>query len=173
MKGQKLTDAELVAYSGEHLLYEVQMLHFATSQLVLFQGPGAMTSAMLECFGVHLRNLIEFLYTKPGDERKDDVIATDFLPNWSEPITYTLESARKRIHKEFSHLTLGRKSGFDPTKPWSFGLLFQEISAAAKRFADLAPSTKLSPEVGKWLSMYHGLSTLPVNVGFQTTNTAV
>ena len=70
-------------------------------------------------FGIHLRNLIDFLFTPPGEEHPDDVIAADFCPSWNEAISVKLDAARVRANKEVSHLTPLRKAGFDPTKPWT------------------------------------------------------
>lgn len=61
-----LTDAELIDYSGYHLLYEVQMLFFTA--VLLTRAFGRITLAgeeeqlvryaLLESFSLHLRNLI-------------------------------------------------------------------------------------------------------------------
>lgn len=51
--------------------------------------------AMIEACGIHLRNLIDFLYlNKP---QSTDVVATDFCSKWQTlrpPITNSLESVR-------------------------------------------------------------------------------
>jgi len=63
-----------------------------------------MVSALLESFGIHLRNLIDFFYT--SRLKPDDVIAEDFCPGWSETISGTLKAAKEGANKEISHLTL-------------------------------------------------------------------
>lgn len=154
MRTADLSDAELNAYSAEHVLYEFQLLWFATQELSRLDKPSPMASVLIESFGIHLRNLIDFFFTPRS--KPDDVIAVDFYPGWIETIPASLTAARDRLNKELSHLTLGRKTGLEPSKPWDVTGLFQEVSAIAKRFAAKAPSAKLSPEVRKWLNTWHG-----------------
>jgi len=159
MKNVTLTDADLTAYSGEHLLYELQYFWFTASELSKMTKPAPLTSVFIESFGIHLRNLIDFFFTTLGDERPDDVIAEDFCPGW-----------------KLSHLTLQRKAGFDPTKPWNIVGLFNEIMSTAQSFAVRADGAKLSPDVGKWLSSRHTLHGtvsvgVPVMVTSNTTST--
>jgi hypothetical protein len=115
VKNVTLTDAELTAYSAEHILYELQLLWYTATELSKMTTPTPVASVYLESFIIHLRNLTLFFFTKAGDERDDDVIATDFCPGWSGTISPALRAARERANKEVSHLTLQRKSGFDPT----------------------------------------------------------
>lgn len=162
MKTVNLSDPELTAYSGEHLLYELQLLRFTTGELVQLQQPSPIASVLIESFGIHLRNLIDFFYTPRAKE--DDVIASDFCPGWKDTMSGTLKVAKERANKELSHLTLARKSGLDPSKPWDVVGLFQEVSGVAKTFAGRASPTKLSPEVPKWLNSFHG-NTMATAVG--------
>ncbi|HLZ43832.1 MAG TPA: hypothetical protein VKQ11_22905 [Candidatus Sulfotelmatobacter sp.] len=168
MKDVIRTDAELAAYSSEHLRYELQMLSYTANELSRMQNPSPQASALLESFCLHLRNLIEFFFTKPGDEKDDDVIAHDFCPRWSEKISPLLDKAAVRANKEVTHLTLQRKSGFDPAKPWNTVALFNEITAVANRFVDRADDAKLSAEVSNWLTSHHNLHT-PIRVGVSIT----
>jgi hypothetical protein len=167
MRTVDLSDSELNAFSGEHLLYELQLLLFTGQQLG--RGPiPIMRSVLIESFVIHLRNLIDFFYTPRAKE--DDVIAADFCPGWNESISNTLKSAKERANKELSHITLGRKSGLDPSKPWDVGALYQEVHEVATRFAVKASLAKLSAEVPKWLGMFRA-NTIAVLEGMPTTNT--
>ena len=131
-----------------------------------------MASVLIESFVIHLRNLIDFFYTPRVKE--DDAIASDFCPGWNETISSTLKAAKERANKEVNHLTLERKSGFDPNKPWDVAGLFQEVSAVATTFAGRASPAKLNPEVPKWLHSFHG-KVMAAGVGTviasNTTNT--
>lgn len=172
MRNMNLSDADLTAYSGEHLLYELQYLWFSARELGHLTKPEPMTSVLIESFGIHLRNLIDFFCTPAGKERDDDVIAADFCPGWNENISTSLKAARERANKELNHLTLERKSGFDPTKPWDIDGLFKEVSNIARRFIAQAPPTKLSPEVEKWVQMVHRQTAIRVEA-LITSNTTV
>jgi hypothetical protein len=172
MKNVTLSDAELIEYSGYHLLYELQYFQFTAAELAQQTRPNPMTSVLLESFGIHLRNLIDFFYIPTGKERDDDVIASDFCPGWNETISKTLEAAKERASKEIGHLTLKRKKESDSTKPWDVAGLFQEVSAVAKRFVSQADPRKLSSEVIKWVNMsYRSVVTLVAGASMIATNT--
>jgi hypothetical protein len=126
MKNVTVSDPELSAYSGEHLLYELQLFLWTGKELGRAENKGVMRSVLIESFVTHLRNLIDFFCTASGNEKnKDDVIASDFCPGWSEAMSSTLREAKVRANKELSHLTLERKNGLDSQKPWDVGGLFR------------------------------------------------
>lgn len=79
MRNVNLSDADLTAYSGEHLLYELQFLWFTARELGRLTKPEPMRSVLIESFGINLRNLIDFFCTTAGKERDDDVIAAAFV----------------------------------------------------------------------------------------------
>lgn len=169
------TDQQLLDYSGEHLLYELQMFHWVADNLPSTKG--FELSAMLESFAVHLRNLIDFLYDKPQDAHRDDLIAADFLDPatpWDPgQITNTLDEARQRANKEINHITYKRKSGGDPTKPWPVADLFNEVNALCKKFGATASDKKLNPEVVKWLAAGPDIQGVMIKVAStSTSNTA-
>jgi hypothetical protein len=170
MRNVALSDAELIAYSGEHLLYELQIFLWTGKELGREENKGPIRSVLIESFVMHLRNLIDFFCTAAGDEREDDIIAADFAAGWSESMSNTLKEAKKRANKELSHLTLGRKNGPDPTKPWDIGGLFDEAHHIGRRFAAEASQAKLSPKVPEWLNMLR-TSAVAVVSGMPTTNT--
>ena len=170
MRNVKLSDAELTAYSGEHLLYELQIFLWTGKELGREENKGPMRSVLIESFVTHLRNLIHFFCTAAGKEREDDVIAADFCPGWNENMSGTLKEAKERANKELSHLTLGRKSGLDPKKPWDVGGLFDEVHSIGKSFAAKASPAKLSPTVPAWLNMFRP-NAIAVVSGMPTTNT--
>jgi hypothetical protein len=83
MKTVNLSDPELATYSGEHLLYELQLFQW-TSAAVPSAKKDVLRYVLIESFVIHLRNLIDFFYTPRRED--DDVIAADF--------SRTLHSAR-------------------------------------------------------------------------------
>ena len=149
MKNVIVSDADLSAYSGEHLLYELQYLWFSASELRRLTQPSSMASVLIESFGIHLRNLIDFFCTPAGSERDDDVIASDFYPGWQENISDTFKTAKTRANKVLSHLTLERTTG----QPWDVDVLLKEVMGIATRFAAKASPSKLSPKVAEWLAL--------------------
>jgi hypothetical protein len=154
MKTAKLSDAELVAYSGDHLLYEWQLFLFTKKELSEEIG-GPMRFVLIESFLIHLRNLIDFFYTTGRD---DDVVAADFCPGWNERISDKLREAKARANKELTHLTLKRRHVSDPSKVWDMDGLFQEVHVAAKAFVAKASPAKLHPNVEQWVMRFSGPS---------------
>lgn len=150
-----LSDEQLLDYSGEHLLYEIQMFRLVVSKVPTLTA-GVDLSAFLESFAVHLRNLTDFFYDqKPFP---DDVVAADFYDDpikWSVCISPTLATAQIRANKEISHLTLQRKAGMDPDKPWPVFDLYQEIRTVARVFTAGASPKKLHPKVVEFINLFY------------------
>ena len=150
MKTSSLSDAELTAYSGEHILYELKLLQWTAAELGAPKSD-VMRSVLIESFAIHLRNLIDFFFTLPTHD--DDVTASVFCAGWSETLTVSLDAAKTRANKEVSHLTLGRKDGVNPGKVWNVSGLFQEVREVARRFAANASPAKLHADVRQFLSL--------------------
>lgn len=156
-----LSDAELIAYSKEHVYYEIQMLCGCLQLLMAnLQSPsqalvGVMRNALLESFAIHLRNLVDFLY--PNTVKDSDVLADDFFPHAKRPgafpaLPVNLADARKRAHKQVSHLTTGRLDAGDPGKNWSVHALTREVLAVLVEFSRLASPGKLDSSVRDYIS---------------------
>lgn len=153
------SDADLLAYSAEHVLYEVDMFFGMVDLLTkpsLTIGAGStaeanrVKNALIEAFAVHLRNIIDFLYM--DQPQPTDVVAADFLSagSWKSvrpTISKVLEDARIRANKELAHLTTKRLAGISPGKQWSFSILAGEVKALLNLFIAQAKPGALSPLV--------------------------
>ncbi len=151
-----LTDPQLIDYSGEHLLYEVQMFRWLAGTVPPMQ-TGQEKSAYLESCLINFGKLI-YLFL-PQSTRPTDVIATDFYDDptkWNAIVSTSLELARTRSNKEVGHLTLDRKGAKDLDKPWPVVDLYREMRTTAKTFAAGASTAKLSPKVVEWVTNYYG-----------------
>src|SRR5271169_4802694 len=148
-----MSDQQLLDYSGEHLIHELSML-WELAEVLPQRKPSAETSALVESYGVHLRNLIDFFYR---EGQGDDVTAWDFMDattSWmpgNRPPSLT--KAQERANKELSHLTQARISGSPPEKAWDTYGLLKEIAAVAKEFAFKASQKKLHPMVREFLQL--------------------
>jgi hypothetical protein len=116
--------------------------------------PGASTSLttvtanlQVEAFMAHLRNLIEFLYSK--NPRPTDVVAADFCAAgvWNPTPNKVLDDARTRVNKELAHLTTDRVSGSPARKGWNVNTLAQEFRPVLHGFQAVALPSRLSPRV--------------------------
>ena len=149
------TETYLLAYSDEHVFYEIDMFLW----LAQVCGGGAkigagyhgdatrLSNVLIEAFVVHLRNLIDFLYIDAP--QKTDVVAADFCAagTWKAarpPLSSVLDKARKRAHKEIAHLTTNRLTGSPPAKEWEFVALATEIQSVLRVFAKTAMPSWLS-----------------------------
>jgi hypothetical protein len=152
------SDAYLVAYSEEHVVYEFDMFLW----LAQVCGSGAklgapsaadaarLSNVLIECFVVHLRNVIDFLYL--DRPKATDVVAADFFDPgaWERlrpAISGTLETAQVRANKEMAHLTTDRITGSPPEKAWDFSSLATEIRPLMRLVARNALAARLSPRV--------------------------
>jgi hypothetical protein len=147
-----VNSAELMAYSEEHLLYELLMFRLAattipprpTSETTLF-----FSNAHAEAFALHLRNLIVFLYPDRFPKKSDDVAADDFSGDWLShrpPLPAVLETAKKRADKELAHMTTLRIPGRPPEKHWNIRGLVRPLNDILALFATAADPTRLGPK---------------------------
>ena len=101
-------------------------------------GQGPLLNALLESFVIHLRALIDFLYS--DRPREDDVIAEDYFLNADDWIKFrpeqseVLKLAKRRAGKEIAHLTYARLDVTAETKPWPFVEIANEINAVFNIF---------------------------------------
>lgn len=150
------TDAYLMAYSGEHIQYEVNMFFegvelrsrpgYTENNLMQLGDPRRINNALIESFVVHLRNLIDFLYLPA---QGTDVVAEDFFPagTWvaiRPPKTQMLIDAKSHANKEISHLTTARISGTSPEKAWDFVGLALELRLLLILFSQKADKARLA-----------------------------
>lgn len=149
------TDADLLAYSGEHLIHELSMLWEIPSALSKHKQGGTEYTALIESFATHLRNLIEFFYftKKSGYVRAEDFV--DDPDQWpaKTKLTPDLKDALQRANEEVAHLTTGRKNGSPPDKLWYMRENLKAIDSVAKEFALKASQNKLDPSVRGFLNL--------------------
>ena len=158
MKTRPFDDAYLLAYSAEHVTYEVDMFFGMVEMLSPLNKIGAssvaeakrLNFAMIEAFVIHLRNLIEFFY--PNILRPTSVVATDFCTTWQTvrpTISAVLENARVRANKELAHLTTNRLAGIPSAKQWDPPALAGEIKPLLYLLVQYARVNALSTSVAQ------------------------
>ena len=153
--------SDLVAYSGEHLVYEVRMFFGAIEACRATVGSTHFfRMASIEAFASHLRSLIAFFYPDRFRSRDSDVLAWHFLSprasleEWSEQwsnvrpaLTPTLELAKIRADREVAHLTTERIAGKAPEKAWDVVRLGEEMRGVLRIFVSAAAPARLSEAV--------------------------
>jgi len=142
------SEGELRAFAEEHLTYEVNMLLSAAQGLAQANNPQFVTNAFLECFTIHLRALIDFLW-EPARLREDDAIASDFFTsakhweNTRPEFPLDLEPARGRTGKEIAHLTYARMTVTPETKGWNVAKMTTAIVPVLKLFVEKAERSRI------------------------------
>ena len=147
-----LSDQALLDYSDEHLMHELSML-FELGDTLPGRKAGMETSALLESFATHLRNLIEFFFYPSKGEY---VRAQDFFDDpatWSPPLNTDLTKLLERANNQVSHLTRNRVSGNPPEKVWRTAEMVKQIEIIGKEFAEKASDKKLHAHVRELLTL--------------------
>jgi hypothetical protein len=91
---------DLVTYLSEHLKYERDMLRFTYD--MLFKTDGYRWCAMFESFGVHARNLYDFLR---HEGKSNTVRADNYVPGRSKPAASNVDG---KMNGSFFHLSTSR-----------------------------------------------------------------
>ena len=97
-----LTDAYLRKYASEHVAYEVQML-FKVSRVATSNSHSQFLMNMLvESFGLHLRNLITFLYPTNKQYSTDMISLTEEL----KPILqlFCISASKSKLDTTVQHM---------------------------------------------------------------------
>lgn len=146
------SDRRLARFSREHLGYELWML--GSTGRALQDGEGRdnriVANMLVESFGMHARNIIEFLYG--ANRRCDDVGAEEYVTNVNAWIRARggqprrLQAATRRAGKQLHHLTLKRyRSG--PRKGWPVVRILMDLERPLKAFLEHAARPRLHRKV--------------------------
>nr|MBP7322114.1 hypothetical protein [Deltaproteobacteria bacterium] len=137
--------------ASEQLYYEFWMLTSVAKGLASgIAVKGWLQNALLESFIIHVRALLDFLYT--DDPKSDDIAAVDYFADkegWAiirPMLSRSLRVARKRAGKEVAHLTYSRLSVSPENKIWSFIDITTEIQVVLSIFLEHAQADLLAPQ---------------------------
>jgi hypothetical protein len=134
-------------FAEEHLLYEAGMLYEVTGKLMNrhHEDDRVVQNALLESFGVHNRNLIDFLWVD-GPMKDTDAIARDWIEGWEAPeMSERLANVKDRVGKEMVHLSYNRLDVAEDEKGWTVLGIGPEVVGAFGKFATEVPDD-LVPE---------------------------
>jgi hypothetical protein len=107
----------------QHVCYEVGLLHFWTGPGIGIPigVPNQLTSkrldnAIVECAGVHLRNVADFLTTSSAKRRKTDLVADDYFDDgWPNRSDFVLgankdehQKVKAEIDQRLAHISTHR-----------------------------------------------------------------
>lgn len=131
-------EAELIEYLTNHLAYERKMLGFTFK--MLFQSDGLRWCAFFESFGLHARNLYDFL--RHEGKKGNTIRADDYLVGRKRPAPSRVDG---RLNTSFFHLSTDRLKN-DPVNLDDAIQIAQWIDAEWKKWADelSSPFTELA-----------------------------
>jgi hypothetical protein len=137
-------------YSGEHLWYEVRMFFEVGPRAEGYSSPMVefYDNAMLECFALHLRTLVDFFYPEDAHVTEDDIVASFYYDTEHKPADFPsrsdlLKNAKDRANKHVAHLTKQRISGHSFDKQWDTKPLMIEMARVIDAFLSSASQQKL------------------------------
>jgi hypothetical protein len=134
-------------FAEQHLLYEAGMLYEVTGKLMNrhHEDDLVVQNALLESFGIHNRNLIDFLWLD-RPLKPTDAIAGDWIEGWEAPeMSERLASVKERVGKEMVHLSYNRLDVSEDAKGWTVLGIGPEVIGAFGKFATEVPDD-LVPE---------------------------
>jgi hypothetical protein len=142
-----MTEDELRVFSGDHLLYELEMAFWLVPLLEPYAArplgfkENLVKNALLEAFVGHVRVLKFFLYDEPtGDDVSADHYVAD-VDSWHDarrPIPAELAEAARRVGKEIAHLTQRRLAPDAPGRDWNTVSVRTALALPLKSFLRLA-----------------------------------
>jgi hypothetical protein len=150
---RKMTKEELVAFSGEHLYYELNMF-FGVSKL-LNEGihDQYIYSALLESFIIHASAILDFFYKPP--HKVDDASALHFINDvakWKK-IRPSYDKYFRKFHRrrsrEVVHLSYKRLEVRSNEKRWELGKVVPSIQNLVQLFLDVADPELIHPRLEK------------------------
>ena len=114
------SEQEKLAYLEEHVSYEVVMLNYTFMRLLTLRPSTPEEqldcNAFLELFGVHARNLVDFLSEK---SREDGRNASDYVPDFEAPDQARVNQVIFRLEKQILDVTSLRAT--DPQQKFNVG----------------------------------------------------
>jgi hypothetical protein len=134
-------------FAEEHLLYEAGMLSEVTGKLMNrhHEGDPVVQNALLESFGIHSRNLIDFLWLD-RPMKNTDAIARDWIEGRQAPVmSERLANVKHRVGKEMVHLSYNRLDLPEDERGWTVLGIGPEVIGAFGNFATEVPDD-LVPE---------------------------
>ena len=143
----KPTKERLLAFSNEHLFYEVSMLYGTAEALRIGLENQFQVNVYLESFVIHANIVLDFLFDIW--QKEDDAIASDYIDkdkDWKAMMPDSesyFQEIRDRRHKEVAHLSYKRLDVRIEEKGWKFLQITAQIKSMVNKFLDEADSEVL------------------------------
>lgn len=159
-------DPKCTPEMAKKVMYEFTMFKFLCGKLRLLAeesgtflpgeivelGTSAMSTdeerevfAQLESLLLHTRVLRDFFFRKPNPRFPDDVIAADFVPDWSThcpPLGAYLSSREPRLDKALAHLSTERLGYDNKDKKWNVTAIRDELQPVIDLFLSKLPADR-------------------------------
>lgn len=142
---------KLIAFSGEHLYYEIWMLYGVTEKLKGGVRDIFVYNALLESFVVHASVILDFFY-KPAN-KPDDAKAIHYMDSveqWNAVLPSYAKYFRRfnmKRNKDVMHLSYKRLEVKPEQKRWGVIELSGHITRLIDEFLRLANPEYLDPKI--------------------------
>ncbi|MDP2653242.1 MAG: hypothetical protein Q8Q08_04345 [Candidatus Omnitrophota bacterium] len=142
---------KLVAFSGEHLYYEISMLYGVSQSLIRGTTHLHIYNAMLESFVIHASVIIDFFY-KP-QSGPEDAKAVHFMSDVKEwravlpPIDKDFRDFQKKRNRHVVHLSYDRLNVRPEDKKWGSPKLTRKIRRIVDLFLEYADPDRVHPRL--------------------------
>ncbi len=148
-----ISNNELIAFSSEHLYYEIWMFYEVAFKLARREADPITGNALIESFGIHAAIILDFMLN--NKDKADDAIANDYVMdktvwrNIASGYRKKLNFIYKRRDKELAHLSYERLKVGTDRKQWNFIAIGREIFDLVDCFIDSSYKTLIHPNMLK------------------------
>lgn len=152
----KIRKEKLIAFSGEHLYYEIWMLYGVTERMNAGPDDDYIHNALLESFVVHASVILDFFY-KP-QVKPDDAKAVHYMNSieaWNAILPSYAKYFRKfnkKRNKEVMHLSYKRLDVRPDQKRWGAFEVTANIRRLVDKFLEMADPALLDPRIYEFKS---------------------
>ena len=148
---EKIDRQTLIAFSGEHLFYEIRMLYGVSEVLLKGVNDFCIHNALLESYVIHASIILDFFY-QPQDTT-DDARAAHYMNDvrkWKKILPAhdpVFSKFHKKRNKEVVHLSYKRLEVKPEEKKWGVAAMTEKIKNLVNLFLDHANPDVLHPKM--------------------------
>ena len=150
MDRAQLSKEQLIAFSGQHLYYEITMFFGVKNLLKKDIEDFYVYSALLESMIIHGSVILDFFYKPP--QKEDDASALDYIDDiarWKK-LRPSYDKYFRKFHRrrsrEVVHLSYKRMEVKDDERLWNMKKLTPHIKELVRVFMDVANPQLIHPK---------------------------
>lgn len=148
---EKIPSDKLLAFSKEHLFYEIDMLYGVSRTLINGMEDRYIYNALLESFIIHASVILDFFYEPQMNA--DDAKAVHYMADikkWKTilpPQSEGFKRFQRKRNKELVHLSYRRLEVQPEEKKWAVRRTTKQIKKIVNLFLENAIKESISPRL--------------------------